>query len=120
MLALNPECIEYYKPIDIDIYNHKIINIYNKEYIKEPSKEYYNLVNYIRDLFPDIKSNNYKDYILQLIEIKKHLLKTLDNKINNIDYLKDNIDKSRIIETIIRNIYREKYREKEKILRLTN
>lgn len=115
MYALNPSCIEYYKPITIDIDKNKILTIGTKKNIKEPTKEYYDLINTIKIMFQkQIICTNYNEYINKLYELSKSIEQTLLNDIDNIDY--PILDKKRLINIIIRNIYREEYLKTKKLL----
>lgn len=111
MYALNPECIEYYRPIVTDFEDYKIIKIGNKTHINEPNKEYYNLYNNIKNLFSIINDSDYNSYINKLYNESKRII----NDLNENKYNIKNYD-SKIVDTIVRNIYREKYLEKKKIL----
>ena len=107
MLALNPDAIEYYKSVMLDIEKQTIIKYEEKKKLTEPTQKYYDLVKYINGSFKNIGfSGNYQEYILKLNSYKKELTKIIKN----------NIDDKYLIDTIIQNSYREKYLEKQKIL----
>ena len=115
MLALNPEAIEYYAPVSIDIDAQKIIKREEKKKITEPDQKYYELVKHLNNTFKDIEFNgNYQEYILKLNSFKNDLLNMLKTDIKD-KYL-DDVNTSILIDTIIQNLYREKYLEKQKIL----
>jgi len=107
MYTLNPDCIDYYKPLIVDYKNHQILKTLNKIYIEEPNQEYYKFIEYVKTLFNTINENNYEIYIKKLYEESKSIIKYLKENDNN-------INNSLIIETVVRNIYREKYLEKQK------
>ena len=115
MLALNPEAIEYYKSVLLDIDKQKIIKYEEKKKITEPDQKYYELVKYINGSFKNIGfSGNYQEYILKLNNYKNELAKIIKGNVDD-KYL-DGINTSFLIDTIIQNLYREKYLEKQKIL----
>ena len=69
-------------------------------------------------MFYEIKSNNYDEYINELIKLKKHIIDNISEE-KNIPYLNNtSINKYLLIQTIVKNIYREKYLEKQKKLKL--
>ena len=115
MLALNPEAIEYYAPVSIDIDAQKITKREEKKKITEPDQKYYELVKHLNNTFKDIEFNgNYQEYILKLNSFKNDLLNVLKTDIKG-KYL-DDVNTNILIDTIIQNLYREKYLEKQKIL----
>lgn len=118
MYALNSECIDYYRKLEVDYDNHKILEISDKTYIKEPSNEYTELVNYIRSLFHIINSNSYEEFIYKLSNAKNTIEKDiLDNGYGNLPFLHSTkINKEKLVNVILRNIYREKYIEEQKRL----
>lgn len=117
MFALNPNCIEYYKPLTVNYEKHKILNVGKKKFIKEPDISYYKLVDYIRNLYPHINEKDYNTYINILIKETKNIENNLIENINNINLsIPNTINKLEVIKTILRNIYREQYLNKQKIL----
>ena len=115
MLALNPDAIEYYKSVMLDIEKQTIIKYEEKKKLTEPTQKYYDLVKYINGSFKNIGfSGNYQEYILKLNSYKKELTKIIKNNIDD-KYLND-VKTNTLIDTIIQNSYREKYLEKQKIL----
>lgn len=115
MLALNPDAIEYYKSVMLDIEKQTIIKYEEKKKLTEPTQKYYDLVKYINGSFKNIGfSGNYQEYILKLNSYKKELTKIIKNNIDD-KYLND-INTNALIDTIIQNSYREKYLEKQKTL----
>lgn len=115
MLALNPDAIEYYKSVMLDIEKQTIIKYEEKKKLTEPTQKYYDLVKYLNNAFKDIEFNgNYQEYILKLNSFKNDLLNMLKTDIKD-KYL-DDVNTNILIDTIIQNLYREKYLEKQKIL----
>ena len=115
MLALNPDAIEYYKSVMLDIEKQTIIKYEEKKKLTEPTQKYYDLVKYINGSFKNIGfSGNYQEYILKLNSYKKELTKIIKNNIDD-KYLND-VKTNTLIDTIIQNSYREKYLEKQKTL----
>lgn len=117
MFALNPECIDYYKPLNVNYENHKILKTEDKTYLTEPDTTYYKLIDYVRSLFSIINEKDYDRYIELLIKETKAIENILLKNINNINLsLPNKIDKSEVIKTIIKNVYREQYIDKQKKL----
>lgn len=119
MLALKPDCIEYYKPIEVDYEQHKILKTDKKQCLKEPNKHFYLLYNYIENLFYDIHNGNYEDYINNLYTVKNNIIYLLNNDLDDKELNLVNIPlkyKKLLITNIVNNIYKDKYLEKQKIL----
>lgn len=118
MYALNPDCIDYYKQLEVDYENHTILNESKPMYIEEPSKEYYKLLNYIRNLFPNIVAPTYEEYLYKLSKIKNSIIEEItENESIDFSFLNSTeINKEELINIIIRNIYKEKYLEAQKRL----
>lgn len=117
MLIMNPNSIEYYTPIEADYLENKIIKIGEKQTIKKPDKSFYDIIDYIKSLYITPTANTYEEFIEKLSEITKQLISFLSqNKDKYNILLPNNIDKLKVLETIVRNLYREKYREAQKKL----
>lgn len=110
MYALTPDCIEYYKPLETNEDKTKITHVGQKSYIQKPSKGYYVFLNYVKNLMnKEINYTDYSDFIKQLNYLTKNVITTLKNDKNN-EYLNSiELDRNRLIDTTVRNIYREKY-----------
>ena len=80
MFALNPESIEYFKPIKVDYENHIILTLEEKKYLTNPNRYFYLLSNYIENLFYKIKINNYSDFIDELYSQKESINKSYFNE----------------------------------------
>lgn len=117
MFALNPECINYYKPLNVNYEKHEILKIGDKTILSKPDSSYYKLIDYVRSLFPTINEEDYDRYIELLIRETKNIENNLLKDINNINLsLPNRIDKLEVIKTIIKNVYREQYLNKQKKL----
>lgn len=117
MLALNPNSIEYYKPLVVDYENNRIIETKKKEYIKKPDDSFYKFIDYVRSLFYDIDESTYDEYIKKLYSLTKNIIKKINSEINNMNLnLPNYIDINQLIDSAVKNMYREKYRDTQKRL----
>lgn len=108
MFALNPESIEYFKPISVDFYEHKILSEGEKKFIPEVNKKHILFLNYVENLFEEIESDNYEDYIKKLYNETKRVIEEV-NKISDSISVENDISIKYYIETAVRNVYRKKY-----------
>ena len=117
MLTMNPNSIEYFTPIEADYLENKIIKIGEKQTIKKPDKSFYDFIEYIKTIYSTPNSNTYEEFIEKLNENTNQLISYLKQNINKYNLILPNdINKLRVLETIVRNLYREKYREAQKRL----
>lgn len=117
MLALNPNCIEYYKPVIANYNEYKIISIGEKTFIEEPNKDFYLFKEFVNSLFKEITATSYEEYINKLKKMKNDIESKLNSEISNLNFkFPHDINLSHLINTIVRNIYREKYMEEQKRL----
>lgn len=112
MLVINPDAIEYYKPLKCDYYNRKIIDIGKKQTISNLSSEYIQLLKYIKNLII-IKT---KQFDKDLYELKKELITHLMSNKNITNLIPNDIDKKQALGVAIINMYNEIQDEKKLIL----
>ncbi len=118
IIALNPNAIDYFRPLDIDFYYEKINHTGKKCELIEPTQDYYKLLNYIYDLFKDVEfCGNYNDYIERLYKYKKTFFEENIDSIKQMNFfMNDNIPIDKVVRVILETIYCEKYQEKQKKL----
>lgn len=109
LLAINPNSIEYFKPLICDYTNKKIISIGDKQNIKEMNSSYLVLLKYIKELVK-------KEFNDDLYVMRNKLFKLLLNDKNITNLIPNNIDKSHALGVAITNSYNELQDEKKLIL----
>ena len=111
LLILNPDVIEYYKPVVLNLEKMEIHNAGEKSYLEEVSADYKELVKKIEGLFTDINTNDYKIYIEKLYEMKRQVeMLAFKKHYKNMD--------NNVIHTIIENEVAKRYKAKRKELLL--
>lgn len=111
MLAINPNTIEYFKPINCDYYTKEIISIGEKEYIKDLDSNYLELLKYLKEYLLKLNYDT-KNNLLNAKEIADTLL---DNK-DITDRLPNDIDKKHALGVAITNINNDLQEEKKLVL----
>ena len=110
MLALNPNAIEYYKPLDVDLYYETIDKVFDKKYIKEPCEDYYKFLEYLNYLF---KTESI-DSAETLYRTKEKIIEFVKNDIDKQPFKLEDINKDLLIENNIKNIY---FKEKKLLMK---
>ena len=113
MLAINPDAIEYYRPLKCDYIERQILNIGDKCTIADPSQDYSLLLKYLREIIIS-KVKYFNDN--ELYEIKKKLLKLILDDKDIIKLIPYNIDKEHALRVAIMNVYNEIRDEKKLVL----
>ena len=113
MLAINPDAIEYYKPLKCDYTERRIIEIGDKYTIGKLSNDYSLLLKHIKEIIIS-KAKYFNDN--DLYEMRKELLKLLLNDKNIIKLIPSDIDKDHALKVAIVNAYNEIQDEKKLIL----
>lgn len=101
MLALNPNAIEYFKPLDVDFYYDSITKIYDKKTVSKPCKDYYAYINYINELF-DKEIFTTKD---ELYKVKEKIINFISNDLKKQSFNFPSLDKDLLINNNVNNAY---------------
>lgn len=112
MLAINPDVIEYYKPLKCDYLERKIIEVGEKETINDLSSNYLLLVKFIRQLIVNDMNILNND----IYEVRKQMINELMTNKNIINLIPNDIDKKHALEVAIINTYNEIRDEKKLVL----
>lgn len=106
LLCLNPNSIEYFKPLSVD-YNYGTIDkVFDKKYVTKPNEDYYNFLKYIKEIFYNLSKDSTLDYLYKLHNELIELLSS-DHKIKNFK-LPTDINYKLLIENNVRNLIEEK------------